>query len=91
MIKAIIFDVGGVLHINKMEYVEKDIKNTLNISNKVFRKAYNYLIPILQKGEISEPKFWGLFLGLTKTKARLPKRSFFLREYIKDSDLTIKF
>lgn len=83
MIKAIIFDTGGVLHTNEIKYVYDDIKRTLKLSEEDFTRTYKKLIPLLQLGKISEYEYWRTFIQESGTKQQLPKISLFLREYIK--------
>ena len=84
MIKAGIFDVGGVLHERVSKYIYKDIKRTLKISNKVFHKNWHLVEDKLGKGLVTEEEFWQLFLKKTKSKESLPTKSLFLREFIKN-------
>lgn len=83
MIKAIIFDTGGVLHTNEIKYVYDDIKRTLKLSEEDFTRTYKKLIPLLSLGKISEYEYWRTFIQESGTKQQLPKISLFLREYIK--------
>lgn len=83
MIKAAIFDVGGVLHTNEMKFVHQDIISTLGITEKMYDNSYFKLIQPFSKGEISEKQFWNLFLKETNSNETLPKESLFTREFIK--------
>jgi epoxide hydrolase-like predicted phosphatase len=83
MIKAGIFDVGGVLHKRVSKYIYKDIKKTLNISDKVFHKNWHIVEDKLGRGLVTEEEFWLQFLKKTKSKESLPSESLFLREFIK--------
>ncbi|HEX7456227.1 MAG TPA: HAD family phosphatase, partial [Candidatus Nanoarchaeia archaeon] len=83
MIKAVIFDVGGVLHTNEMKFVHQDIISTLGITKSTFECKYNELIQPFSKGEISEKQFWDLFLKATNTNKSLPDVSLFVREFEK--------
>lgn len=83
MIKAGIFDVGGVLIDWQDKPEEEDIKETLGISEEVFRKAWNELIEIMSQGTITEHEFWKRFLNATKSSKPLPEKSLFMREFEK--------
>lgn len=84
MIKAVIFDVGGVLISSEMKFVIEDIKTTLNLNTTTFEKPWNDLLPLLGTGKISEEEFWQKFLIQTHTPATFStEESFFLREYLK--------
>lgn len=83
MIKAVIFDVGGVLHTDENEFVKQDIIDTLSISEETYSRAYSRLVPQLGKGEISESEFWKQFLVETGSKKKLPSESLWQREYAK--------
>jgi len=86
MIKAGIFDVGGVLHKSSGTYIFQDIIQTFEINEKVFKKAWYEIIDKLGKGEITEKEFWRIFMEKTKSSKPLPKRSPLLREFIKHYD-----
>lgn len=79
MIKAGIFDVGGVLISYSDTYVMDDIKKTLGIDPDTFKKAWDNLIPIFQLGEINEKEFWEKFLSETHTAKSLPEEDLLVR------------
>ncbi len=83
MIKAGIFDVGGVLHDTSIKYIYPDIITTLGITKEAFDKAWKRLINRFGKGDISEKEFWKVFIKQTQAVKPLPKESLFLREFIK--------
>lgn len=83
MIKAGIFDVGGVLHDASTKYIYPDIITTLGITKEAFDKVWKRLINLFGKGEISEEEFWKVFIKQTQSTKPLPKESLFLREFIK--------
>jgi len=83
MIKAVIFDVGGVLHTNEMKFVYQDIISTLGLTKGLFDSSYNKLIEPFAKGEISEEKFWNLFTKATHATKTLPEESLFRREFVR--------
>jgi epoxide hydrolase-like predicted phosphatase len=83
MIKAGIFDVGGVLHEASDDYIFQDIMRAFDITEEVLKYAWHEIIGKLQKGEITEDEFWHLFLKKIKSNKPLPEESLFLREFIK--------
>lgn len=66
MIKAGIFDVGGVLHDTSCDYIFKDVMQALEITEEVLKEAWFEIIDRLGKGEITENEFWHLFLKKPK-------------------------
>jgi epoxide hydrolase-like predicted phosphatase len=78
MIKAGIFDVGGVLIEWDNEHIIRDISKTLKLSSAVIRDTWKTLI-----GNITEEDFWLRFTDKTGTKHLLPEESLFLREFKK--------
>ena len=85
MIKAGIFDAGGVLHVydDNDSHIKNDIQKTLGISPDVFEKAWKNITPLLQRGEIVEDEYWKRFLSATQTAKSLPKESLLVREFSK--------
>lgn len=83
MIKAVIFDVGGVLHTDEMKFVQQDIISTLGLTKKMYDNNYPKLIQPLSKGQISEKQFWSLFLKETNSKQDVPRKSLFTKEFNK--------
>lgn len=57
MIKAVIFDVGGVLHGGESEFV-KDIVQELGLSSANISNMWNQEVASLGSGKISEQEFW---------------------------------
>ena len=84
MIKAIIFDVGGVLHNDLRDYLKNDITSTLGISEKAHDQFFKKYDEMLSIGKISEKDFWELFVRGTKAVKPLPKDSLFVREFDKN-------
>lgn len=56
MIKAVIFDVGGVLH--KSQSIYKDIADAYGVSQEECSIHMNPIVELFRKGEISEEEFW---------------------------------
>ncbi|MBP6882544.1 MAG: HAD family phosphatase [Candidatus Levybacteria bacterium] len=82
MIKAVIFDVGGVIVSNEMESVYEDIKGTFGIDTPTFEKAWTELMPLLGTGKITEDIFWKEFLEITHSSKSLPEQSLLSRKYL---------
>ena len=80
-IEAGIFDVGGVLISNQMEHVWRDVLETLQLEETVFRTAWREMGPALGSGQIEEAEFWRGFLERTDASGALPEDSLFVREY----------
>jgi len=80
-IEAGIFDVGGVLISNEMAHVWRDVLETLQLEEPVFRTAWREIGPALGSGRIEEAEFWRQFLEKTGAKGTLPEDSLFVREY----------
>jgi len=68
MIKAVIFDVGGVLVNEISPYIQADIKKTLGIEDAEFEKHYPAAIKDFVTGRTDEAGFWKNFLSLVKAK-----------------------
>lgn len=82
MIKAVIFDVGGVLHSNEDNFIVKNITTTLGITLNDFRQAAKKYIPLLQTGKINEKKFWVLFTKEACVPNTIPKYSLWAKVYL---------
>lgn len=80
-IKAVIFDVGGVLMYEMMPAIYADIKKTLKLDDHTFQKAWTEITPALSRGEITEDTYWQQFVAATKTTQTLPKQSMLQRHY----------
>ena len=81
MIKAIIFDVGGVLIYNIIPAVFDDIEHTLKIDKATVKKAWDEIMPALSVNQITEEEYWKRFIKATKTTQPLPKESLLERNY----------
>ncbi len=57
MYKAVIFDVGGVLHQNN-KAVSADLREELGLTEDQLNKIWSHLIPQLGSGKIAEEEFW---------------------------------
>lgn len=82
MIKAIIFDIGGVVTYNIGAYIRNDIVKTLGITKEQYEKACHKLIPLLSTDKISEGKFWEKFVNLTGLSVK-PPSNLWSREFAK--------
>ena len=79
MIKAIIFDIGGVL-INKSPVLDEILKE-FNLEKE---EMYDYYLEMLRKheiGEINEAKFWELLKGKFNITISIPHPSPLIRRY----------
>jgi epoxide hydrolase-like predicted phosphatase len=59
-IKAVIFDVGGVLQADTSAYVQESICRSLNTDTATLQAIWRDLIPQLGSGMIDEAAFWRL-------------------------------
>ncbi len=84
MIKAVIFDVGGVLHVNAHLDIVKDISKEFNIDYVLSENTYKELIPLLVTGKITEKEFWKKFINRIQFAGDLPQLSLFIRTYNKN-------
>ncbi len=57
MIKAVMFDAGGVLHVSGKSQSE-DLKNELGLTDEQLGKFYSVYLPLLGKGELTEEALW---------------------------------
>lgn len=81
MIKAVIFDVGGVLKSETDRAIQRDIMDTLEISPEVFAEPWQILTDKLGRGAIPEDEFWKQMLQMTGAQRSLPSESLLMREY----------
>jgi len=81
MIKAGIFDIGGVLIDWSNEWLFQDVDQTLHLSSNLRAKHWHSPMKLLEVGEITEAEFWQKFLEDTKALGELPKESLFLRRF----------
>ena len=72
MIKAVIFDWGGVLIENPTEGILQYSREVLGIGTGCMLAAYRKLIPYLQEGKISEEEFWKGVRRRTGAKGEMP-------------------
>jgi epoxide hydrolase-like predicted phosphatase len=83
MIKAGIFDIGGVLCNDPSEDIQNDVRTTLQIDPAVFEEAWSQTMNLLGKGKITEAEFWQRFLAAANVHVPLPAESLLLRAFIK--------
>lgn len=83
MMKAGIFDVGGVLHDSSTPHIFSDIKATLEIDEKALQSAWHKPFQLLTKGSITEKEFWNRFTKRANVTKPLPKESLLLRAFVK--------
>lgn len=63
MIKAIAFDLGGVLYTYDHDRLMKDVSKELNLPVKEVTEAWKKGIVEFEMGDISEQHFWQIFLN----------------------------
>jgi putative hydrolase of the HAD superfamily len=57
MIKAVMFDAGGVLHVANTA-VGDDLQQELGLTDEQVIKIFSYYIPLLGTGKLSEQELW---------------------------------
>jgi len=72
MIKAVIFDWGGVLIENPTEGILSHCREVLGIGSGCMLAAYRKLMPYFQEGKITEEEFWKGVRRRTGAKRQLP-------------------
>ncbi len=72
MIRAVIFDWGGVLIENPTEEILQYCRESLGIGAGCMLAAYRKLIPYFQNGKISEEEFWKGVRRRTGAKREVP-------------------
>jgi len=82
MIKAVIFDIGGVLIEWNDQWIIDDIKNTLLISEETARRCWERHLHPLSRGEISEQEFWTLFCSDAGVNVSNSLHDVMMREFI---------
>lgn len=83
MIKAGIFDIGGVLIEWNDTWLIDDIKNTLSISEDIARSCWEKYLHPLSRGEIDEQEFWRLFCIESGADVLKSSHDLMMREFIK--------
>jgi putative hydrolase of the HAD superfamily len=83
MIKAVVFDVGGVLKFETDERIRADVEKTLGIAPEVFVGPWGALTAQLGSGKITEAEFWQQLHQQTGAQQPVPTDSLFMREYTK--------
>lgn len=81
MIKAVIFDIGGVLVNDVMPPIYDDIQQTLQLDSHAFKKAWDTLTPTLSEGKITEDDYWQQFGEMTNSSHLLPEESMLQRKF----------
>jgi putative hydrolase of the HAD superfamily len=75
MIKAVVFDVGGVLMFHEVEEIYKDISTYFGVSRDAVVNEWQELMPSLDAGSIDEATFWNQFQRDLKVSKPLPEQS----------------
>lgn len=85
MIKAGIFDIGGVLQIQDVNGpLRRDVAKTFNVSEDTFEEFRKEMEPYLLVGAMEEIDYWKEFVKRTGSTAPIPQESLLLREYTKN-------
>ncbi len=87
MIKAVIFDLGGVLtkyHYNKFQ---KELAKYLKVKYNILSPAVTPLLELFNKGEIIEDEFWKMLAENLKIELPQDYRRFIQYEFEKDVKL----
>ncbi|HET6488900.1 MAG TPA: HAD family phosphatase [Syntrophales bacterium] len=90
MIKAVIFDWGGVLIENPTEGILRYCREYLGIGNGCMLAAYRKLMPYFQEGRISEEEFWKGVRRRTGAKREMPASLWFEafeKSYVEKKDV----
>ena len=82
-IEAGLFDAGGVLHSEDMEYVHKDIIQALGLQEEIYRKAWNEIHPTHGRGELTDREFWEQLRAKAGPFLQEPTDELLIREYTK--------
>ncbi len=72
MIKAVIFDWGGVLIENPTSGIQRYCRDYLGIGDGCMLAAYRKLMPYFQEGKITEEEFWKGVRRRTGAKREMP-------------------
>jgi len=83
MIKAVIFDVGGVFFYTMDAQFERVFTKYFRINHLNYKKTMALLVPKIVKGEISEDVFWQEFRKITGTEILLPEESLWVEPFKK--------
>jgi epoxide hydrolase-like predicted phosphatase len=79
--KAVVFDVGGVLKSETSDQVHQDIMETMGITAEQHAQVEQTLMPLLRRGEITEEEFWQRFVAELHPPQPLPAQSLWAREF----------
>ncbi|QQG43252.1 MAG: HAD family phosphatase [Candidatus Daviesbacteria bacterium] len=79
MIEAVIFDVGGVLHIYDGQLVQTEVISGLSITLDTFRQVWVSLTNKLEMGLLTEEEYWEEFKKATGSTVQLPEESLLVR------------
>ncbi len=88
-IKAVIFDVGGVLHYNSADLFFDDIASEMGISNDDFKKLCKPQLYLFGTGKIDEPEFWRQFINANKIDRPIPSSSLWSRKFENKKDESV--
>lgn len=77
MIKAVIFDVGGVLLTHQKNFLYRDMMKFFGMVEKEFLDVYYPTTADFMKGLISEEEFWKRFQKAAGTSKVMPKETMY--------------
>jgi epoxide hydrolase-like predicted phosphatase len=83
MIKAAIFDIGGVLLRWTNLPLFEDVDQTLRITEEQRNEHWLKYMDVLEVGKITEKEFWEGFIKDTKAEGTLPSESLLQRQFKK--------
>ena len=83
MIKAVIFDFGGVIRFNVTHPILEEVALAFDISFERCKEVYLRLFRSLETGEIDLEQFWALFSGIVGKPLPEGYLDFFVKGYEK--------
>lgn len=81
MIKAVLFDAGGVLHIANTA-VGDDLQKELNLSEEQTKSIFSHYLPLLGTGKMREQEMWDELRAKWGIRQVLESEHLFTREFV---------
>ncbi|OGG06862.1 hypothetical protein A2872_00565 [Candidatus Gottesmanbacteria bacterium RIFCSPHIGHO2_01_FULL_42_12] len=88
-IKAVIFDVGGVLHYNSADLVFNDMAQEMGLTRQEFSNYCEGPFDLFGRGLIDETEFWRQFVKVAGIKKDAPTYSLWSRKFENVKDLKV--